>query len=493
MFRLNDFFISLFHVVAAFWAPAFYLYSCNVGEAPISDFLFLITGLFFAALFLLLFFRKFMDSYFKVSLLLSFFYFGIYFFINIYRYIYVLDTGLSSLSFLNKKYYFLLYFIIFTVLFFYISFIKKVSRNLIKFLFVVYLYLIIFYFGKSFFINLNIKREVSKYVFLNNKFREENNKQFDLLKVKQKRDIYYIILDAHASSKVLREYHGYDNSWFVQSLKKRGFYLSENSLSNYFYTVLSIPSSLNMQYHFKKFDHNNLTFGLAYHMLKDNNATFFLKKLGYKNINVSFAWGPTSKMNNKPLVRSFFCGEFTQEFFYQLFSRFFLNWFYNYMKRKDHFDQLYSLKEYIKTDGPKFVFSHFLCPHRPFVFKRDGSLRLSYNISNLAYIEQLYYFDKQVIKIIDFILDKSELKPIIILQADHGSHGNLFVPRIRSKFIEKDIKMLQHSMFSAYYLPDFDESKLYDSISPVNNFRVIFNNYFCTNFDILEDKINFYG
>ena len=42
-------------------------------------------------------------------------------------------------------------------------------------------------------------------------------------------------------------------------------------------------------------------------------------------------------------------------------------------------------------------------------------------------------------------------------------------------------------VLNAVYLPNNGEALLYDSISPANTFRVIFNHYFDTNFDLLED------
>lgn len=44
-------------------------------------------------------------------------------------------------------------------------------------------------------------------------------------------------------------------------------------------------------------------------------------------------------------------------------------------------------------------------------------------------------------------------------------------------------------MLNAYYLPGANVSEiLYPSITPVNTFWVIFNNYFGTNLDLLPDK-----
>ena len=46
-------------------------------------------------------------------------------------------------------------------------------------------------------------------------------------------DIYYIILDGYARSDILQEIYNYDNSDFIDALKSRGFYVAEDSRSNY--------------------------------------------------------------------------------------------------------------------------------------------------------------------------------------------------------------------------------------------------------------------
>jgi hypothetical protein len=44
------------------------------------------------------------------------------------------------------------------------------------------------------------------------------------------------------------------------------------------------------------------------------------------------------------------------------------------------------------------------------------------------------------------------------------------------------------AILNAYYLPYGGSELLYDSISPVNTFRLIFNYYFDGDYELLEDK-----
>jgi hypothetical protein len=54
--------------------------------------------------------------------------------------------------------------------------------------------------------------------------------------------------------------------------------------------------------------------------------------------------------------------------------------------------------------------------------------------------------------------------------------------------------MLQERMriFNAYYLPQGGSVHLYDSITPVNTFRVVFNAYLGASYGLLED-LSFYS
>ena len=80
------------------------------------------------------------------------------------------------------------------------------------------------------------------------------------------------------------------------------------------------------------------------------------------------------------------------------------------------------------------------------------------------------------------ILAESERPPIIILQGDHG-------PALHMSTVLADMDVRErYSIFNAYLLPDGGDENLYDSISPVNTFRVLFNHYFGTDYPLLEDK-----
>ena len=83
----------------------------------------------------------------------------------------------------------------------------------------------------------------------------------------------------------------------------------------------------------------------------------------------------------------------------------------------------------------------------------------------------------------------SETFPIIILQADHGPDSSFGIDGWNSP-TEEMIKE-RMGILNAYLLPDKKEEYLYNFISPVNTFRMIFKIYFGADLDLLEDKSYF--
>jgi len=144
------------------------------------------------------------------------------------------------------------------------------------------------------------------------------------------------------------------------------------------------------------------------------------------------------------------------------------------------FDTLVSLPEY---DKPVFVFAHIFCPHSPTIFNADGSIpsrveRLEDNpeILRASHPEQVKFTNTRAKEVVEVLLE-IEPEPIIILQGDHENGGTVIEPYVSGTGI-----------LNAYYLPDGEDSLLYESISPVNTFRMIFNYYFNADYEILEDK-----
>jgi len=331
-----------------------------------------------------------------------------------------------------------------------------------------------------------------------NILKDDVKKQNKLIDLSEMRDIYYIILDGYASTSTLNEFYNYNNNNFTDYLSDKGFYVASKSLSNYVLSPLSLASSLNMEY----LTHLTVKMGvdsedrsILYQMIKNNKVIQSLKLKGYKFIHFSSGWGPTNgnKLADYDIntaIGNEFIWVLVQTTMIKAFSHFGLIKDQEIKRRLDTFDQLGKIH---KIEGPKFTFAHIMCPHPPFLFNANGTpvpgarIEMDGDIwsEKTNYLNQLTFVNNKVIMMVDKILSKSEISPIIIIQADHGP-ASTFVKdgwgHPTENMINERTKIL-----NAYYLPSVEDSLLYDSITPVNTFRLIFNLYFNTSYELLDD------
>jgi hypothetical protein len=105
-----------------------------------------------------------------------------------------------------------------------------------------------------------------------------------------------------------------------------------------------------------------------------------------------------------------------------------------------------------------------------------------------AYVDQLKFTNKMLEQTIDNILANSAREPIIVLQADEGPWTPEFPKQAREGELTPDTLRIRHRILNAYHLPGVGDGVLYPTISPVNTFRVIFNEYFGAEFPMLDDS-----
>jgi hypothetical protein len=156
---------------------------------------------------------------------------------------------------------------------------------------------------------------------------------------------------------------------------------------------------------------------------------------------------------------------------------------------RDRFHMVFnSLEDIARDPAPTFAYIHLISPHPPFVFGPDGSStypadfwnaqrKYPANLYVKGYKNQLTYLNRQMEIGIDTILQNSSTPPIIILQGDHGP------------WLQPQTKLFR--IFNAYYLPGHSD-KLYPGISPVNSFRLVFDEYFGGQYPLLDD-ISYYS
>ena len=324
------------------------------------------------------------------------------------------------------------------------------------------------------------------------------------------RDIYYIILDGYPRSGSPKSF---DNTSFVQELENRGFYVDPHARSNYTSTLLSIPSSLNMSYikDPKRSTESPVTRYEIYRVARDHTLGRILSGLGYNYVHVSSGWGPTANNWNAdqivdftPQGRTVSRDQDLAEEIFGLPNRFMVEfgnttlmkalWELSALQTQDrhpykgiHPNRALEWLDFMKDAGslgsPKFVFAHLLKPHSPFYFDQYGNIAYDGGWSDYddpdvesAFYGQIKWLNHRMLSVIDSILDAHMNTPIIVITSDHGHSLGVNAPNT-------------HDILAAYLLPDGGVKGLYFGITSVNVFRVILNQYFRFDLELLEDVV----
>jgi hypothetical protein len=323
----------------------------------------------------------------------------------------------------------------------------------------------------------------------------------DLAKPDVLPDIYYIVFDRYGSERTLKEVYDFDNSEFLNYLSDKGFYVANESRSNYGDTSHSLPSSLNMDFIHEEVVEEWTGSRSRNEMLQDYRIWRSLKSVGYEFIHFGSWWEPTRKNLYANLNINYIA---IPEFSSYLFQT---SWAYpwcltvgivdewqetQYKRVIYKFDKLAEIPD---MEEPTYVFAHMMIPHPPYVFNSDGSFLtpedVTQSILAVQYVDQLIATNNMIRLLIDEILSRSEVPPIIILQADEGPKPERYLISGSAFDFEEatDTERRQkYEILNAYYLPNTDETVLYPSITPVNSFRLVFNLYFGTDYELLPDN-----
>ncbi len=310
-------------------------------------------------------------------------------------------------------------------------------------------------------------------------------------------DIYYIILDGYARPDVMKKLFDFDAEPFLDHLENKGFYLANQSTANYCQTPLCLSCSLNGVYL------DDLVRGLGNDqteltdLIGNNNVLATLKPLGYKFATFATGFDPTEHPEADLYLSPHpFSSGFARMLIDQCPLRVIWPGHRGQMpptlSRQRITYVLDHLAEVARNPQPTFTLAHMLCPHPPFLFGEDGedvSLRfVRYDMSGggrvkgrfqypdefrQAYRAQSAFVTREIEKTIDGILANSPEPPIIIVQSDHGSELYLDRESVSNSDVTERMSIL-----NAYYFPGGRYDELYQTISPVNSFRVVLNTFF---------------
>ena len=316
-------------------------------------------------------------------------------------------------------------------------------------------------------------------------------------------DIFYIILDGYPRRDVLQRIHQYDNSEFLSFLRSKGFRVLEQSHSNYPGTALSLASSLNFSYLEEIVPKQEMSSGNRWYLkqlIEKNRVLELLRKQGYLTAAFDSGYFATEM---KRVDQFYATGWFLNEFHEALLDTtpvwvVFKNIGRYTIQRKRILYILDHLPDVRDPSKPVFVFAHIMALHPPYVFGPNGeerdhrksSLRFWKDFGDPTpqeisqqYQDQLSFINKKVSSTVEAILGNRKRPVVIVIQGDHGSS---FVPQAQ----EKEFYRERFSILNAILLPK--ENGLYDSISSVNTFRILFNAYWNSNLPVLPDR-SFYS
>lgn len=319
----------------------------------------------------------------------------------------------------------------------------------------------------------------------------------------QKPDIYFLVFDEYTSSIALKNNFGFNNEKLDSFLIKNKFRILSKSYSNYNYTPFSMASIMNMDYLNKV--HDGYVFTTAEYMncfeqVKKSELIRMLSAMGYDIANYSIfdlPEHPTQLMESlfpaksrlitdqtlwgraqKNILWNLFMGRFEVKFLSK-------NLLYNHLNNNVKTANLLKNEINKKASSPRFVYAHFMIPHPPYYFDSTGKLKpkneiLFYKNEKESYLNNLKYANTQIQDLVTDIQQQSNGGAAIILMGDHGFRYDTTMPKL-SRF----------QNLNAVYLPGNNYKLFYDSMSAVNEFRVVTNTLFHATIPLLKDSTNY--
>ena len=497
---------SIFHPFLFAIFPIIHLYSINFIEVPMDDIIFpmfvsiLVTGslLFLSQIIL----KDWTKSSIIVSLLLvlSFSYGHIYHLLN--------GMALEDFEIVRHRYLMVVFLVIFIIGTIAIVKTKIKFNNLNKIITAIAITLILItmpsfvYAGTSTLeISDDIQVQTVDDIQVQNLGIPYELKNTTKLNSTEKPDIYYIILDGYGGTERMKQDLNFDNYEFLSELTNRGFFAPDSSSGNYPSTKWQMTSIFSMNYlpskEKEQSDHEYYSSIIG--IFKTNEVMRNFHHLNYEIITFQpkgfitqqFLFNDQTFCQQEQLKQS----KFTK----MLLRTTILNYLNNQIVIDAYrdtilcgFSEISNLTE--KNDKPIFVYMHLAFPHPPYVFGPNGEYVWGGKVQTEEgsfvdeekYVDSIKFANKKTLEVIENILRNNE-NSIIIIQSDHGYDFGINYEN------PSDMSLKQRfSTLNAIYFPDQNQDILYDGITPVNTFRIVFNEYFNASYPILDDRMYYH-
>jgi len=318
-----------------------------------------------------------------------------------------------------------------------------------------------------------------------------------------KPDIYLLVFDEYAGSTALKEQWNYDNKDLDSFLLQKGFRIQPSSKSNYNFTSFSIASTLNMDYLQGISNPKACTvkdYTESANKIKKNEVCSFLQALGFTIINysifdldknpaiVSESFLP---LKTKLITSQTFLSRIQKDLMHLLLiGKFEIKWLskdliYATQNNNNKIIEATIEESARHSEIPRFIYSHIEMPHPPFYFNKNGKqedekilIAENKTVPIKSYLEYIPYTNEVIKKLVNSILNNAKKPVVIILLGDHGFRA-----------LQPEAYYFRNQ--NAVYISTGDYTGFYDSISNVNEFRVLFNNLFHTFFSMRKDSTIF--
>jgi hypothetical protein len=323
------------------------------------------------------------------------------------------------------------------------------------------------------------------------------------------RDIYFLVWDRYGSESGRRGLGAGANDlpgW----LESRGFIVARHAHANYGRTSMSLAATLNMT----TLDEAIASVGPAsdepgpvHELIQAHAVGRFLKERGYRYIHIGSWFAPTRTVG---IADENLAMPWGTDFEAKLEATTFKPTLddllgvpdppkHHVLHRRSAQWQLRELDRVVGEDGPKFVLSHILLPHDPYVFDEIGEYPTEEERESRSegdkYGRQTLFVDDQVRRIVDRLLDAPpDDQPVIVVAGDEGPFPSRYAADkdgfdwATASTTELETKF---GILDAFYLPGEAPPGApapYPTMSAWNTFRVVLGRYFGADLPLLPDR-----
>jgi len=332
----------------------------------------------------------------------------------------------------------------------------------------------------------------------------------------QQPDVYYLMVDGLGQPAYVENNYPIARAQYSDVFRRRGFQVLENSYANYPQTALSSAATFNLGtieqlLHIPTAEARDRR-PLAEVVGRSRVARAF-KDRGYRLVDFPSGYPLTRQKLADCVRRPFIAPTFVE---YYLIEDGLLalvqSWVgegpaeVSFAMRRNRlnyiFDKLGTSTKKYASDEPVFVYAHILAPHPPFVFGVAGQASPSRAKFAFAdgnhwldihghddksyrqrYADQATWIMKRLGNAVDDIITSSTRPKIIIIQGDHGPGSGLHW---------NDPLTTDHNerfgIFNAWYVSSGRQVPLYEGMTSLNTFPILFNTFFGGQLAQLPDK-----